>query len=77
MTDIVERLRGWGDGDYALRNEAADEIERLRAAISQAMLFLNDKSTAAAFIQERLDRALKHDPDYGNQWTSRKDMGGR
>ena len=32
MTDIVERLRGWGDGRFGrMMTDAADEIERLRA----------------------------------------------
>lgn len=32
MTDIVVRLRYWGD-TYPLHKEAADEIEKLRAAV--------------------------------------------
>lgn len=44
MTDIVERLRNWeqvdivdAHDDGALYNAAADEIERLRDAISAAI----------------------------------------
>ena len=41
--DIVERLRGYlvpnlTEADEALNTEAADEIERLRAAINYAVL---------------------------------------
>jgi len=34
MSDIVVRLRFWGDSIY-LHKEAADEIERLRAALKE------------------------------------------
>lgn len=33
MTDIVVRLRFWGDS-YHLHKESADEIERLRAELA-------------------------------------------
>ncbi len=36
MTDIVIRLRLWGDS-YHLHKESADEIEKLRAALRVAM----------------------------------------
>jgi hypothetical protein len=36
MTDIVVRLRLWGDS-YHLHKESADEIEKLRAALRVAM----------------------------------------
>jgi hypothetical protein len=34
MSDIVERLRFWGDS-YYMHKEAADEIEKLRAALKE------------------------------------------
>lgn len=43
MTDIVERLRAdteSAEDEWALMDEAADEIERLRAAASQASFCL-------------------------------------
>lgn len=36
MSDIVVRLRLWGDS-YHLHKESADEIEKLRAALRVAM----------------------------------------
>jgi len=36
MTDIVVRLRWWGDS-YHLHKEAADEIEKLRAALNKLL----------------------------------------
>ena len=36
MSDIVVRLRFWGDS-YHLHKESADEIEKLRAALRVAM----------------------------------------
>jgi hypothetical protein len=37
MTDIVERLRDNSSPHYKVMREAADEIERLRAAIREAI----------------------------------------
>jgi hypothetical protein len=34
MSDIVVRLRSWGDS-YHLHKESADEIEKLRAALRE------------------------------------------
>jgi len=53
MTDIVERLRkpsGIGEPmDHMAMEEAADEIERLRALNSELLLGLQD-------IKERIER---------------------
>ena len=50
MSDIVVRLRFWGDS-YHLHKESADEIEKLRAALSRAKeLFLQDEPLKA-FIE--------------------------
>jgi len=44
MTDIVEQLRMCGDG---ISNEAAQEIERLRALVDDLVAAHGDATTAA------------------------------
>lgn len=62
MTDIVVRLRLWGDS-YHLHKESADEIEKLRAALRVAMdaveywasyasLYAHEKHDLAGDLQE-------------------------
>jgi len=41
MSDIVERLRFWGNS-YPLHKESADEIEKLRAELDQAVGCIED-----------------------------------
>lgn len=46
MTDIVERLRAdteSAEDEWALMDEAADEIERLRAALQHIVLTMGPK----------------------------------
>ena len=62
MTDIVVRLRLWGDS-YHLHKESADEIEKLRAALrlaidavehwaSYASLYAHEKHDLAGDLQK-------------------------
>jgi hypothetical protein len=46
MSDIVERLRYWGKS-FSLGMEAADEIERLRAALQWLLNDLQDYPASA------------------------------
>ena len=49
MTDIVKRLRDWVEHDEDLFEEAADEIERLREALTPfAKLFLWPEDSGSA-----------------------------
>lgn len=61
MTDIVERLRNSSRGlDPAERDEAADEIERLRVALDRAadaLEFYDNKAEA-----QKARRALEPKP---------------
>ncbi len=54
MSDIVERLRTADIYDHAdadkICNEAADEIEKLRAALTEVMVWINEWEPA--FIQD-------------------------
>jgi hypothetical protein len=54
MSDIVERLRTADIYDYAdvdkFCNEAADEIEKLRAAIKMAIECLEDRDVIGASL---------------------------
>jgi len=57
MTDIVVRLRLWGDS-YHLHKESADEIEKLRAALRVAMDAVEHwASYASPYAQEKHDLA--------------------
>jgi hypothetical protein len=57
MTDIVARLRSLNDGNrWPMMDEAADEIERLRAS---ALAFLDCQTDENA---EALRRALERKP---------------
>lgn len=64
MTDIVERLRlmyranGVGLGNIGLYSEAADEVERLRAALREIELMADGVSKG---IGDVAYRALKGD----------------
>ena len=70
MSDIVEKLRGfWGDVSNRDIVEAADEIERLRAAAQQARAALEDYRcgrlvyvTTWQDALRALDEALKETP---------------
>jgi len=62
MSDIVVRLRFWGDS-YYLHKEAADEIEKLRAALLMARIAIShacEDSGRLLYTQElrRIDAAL-------------------
>jgi hypothetical protein len=65
LTDIVERLRGKPvRHDYfpeADRQEAADEIERLRQALQEIVDSIAAVGPAAPML-ERARRALEHKP---------------
>ncbi len=57
MSDIVVRLRFWGDS-YYLHKEAADEIEKLREALRVAMDAVEYwASYASPYAQEKHDLA--------------------
>jgi len=57
MSDIVVRLRFWGDS-YYLHKESADEIEKLRAALRLAVDAVEYwASYASPYFQEKHDLA--------------------
>ena len=57
MSDIVVRLRFWGDS-YYLHKESADEIEKLRAALRLAVDAVEHwASYASPYFQEKHDLA--------------------
>lgn len=78
MTDIVERLRNqleyWNSGG---RFEAADEIERLRAALNAASFYINASEQELADAgMTRADALMKfhelHGPVYlANEQTTK------
>jgi hypothetical protein len=51
MSDIVERLRFWGDS-YHLHKESADEIEKLRAALRGVLAYYNAPTPAEAKLKK-------------------------
>ena len=57
MSDIVVRLRFWGDS-YHLHKESADEIEKLRAALQWLVNDLQDYPASARPIAA-YDNALE------------------
>jgi hypothetical protein len=62
MTDIVERLRmDWLDPneDYEVRKEAADEIERLRAAKRNWSKLADDRATQVAELRAALSNIIR------------------
>ena len=83
MTDIVERLRGiaedWfgvGDGIHEPINQGADEIERLRQALSaMTELFKATEASAQWALSEveRLHHALECVVLYWDEWKDAPD----
>jgi len=52
MSDIVERLRFWGDS-YPLHKESADEIEKLRAALRGLLEWAGPIAGDTQIVSER------------------------
>jgi hypothetical protein len=61
MTDIVERLREWSEASqrvtgqrFAMLDEAADEIERLRSDITDLVKAAGEEATLAESLRKQL-----------------------
>lgn len=62
MTDIVERLRNLLEIGSDVAHEAADEIERLRAALEEQVLSPSPTAARAALDDEVHDRPAHNNP---------------
>jgi len=75
MIDIVERLRLGGPNAAEVTDEAADEIERLRAALKRAATACMDHDccVAHAVARKALRNELTPDQDADLTWSSDDD----